>query len=121
MRVIVIVERTREEKEENRLAVIAANMPLLDSNAGFPLLRLCLPTVSETIIQLSKEKNVCLTKEEARVTLVFRNVFLVLSMLSSRSTIRAATDHLDIYYIYMRVCLLLALSAYMHIYVCLDG
>jgi hypothetical protein len=47
MRVIVIVGRTREEKEEteeNRLAVTAANMPLLDSNAGFPLLRLRLHT-----------------------------------------------------------------------------
>jgi hypothetical protein len=120
MRVIVIVGRTREEKEEteeNRLAVTAANMPLLDSNAGFPLLRLRLHTISETIIQLSKEKNVCPTKEEASVTLVFvMSSSLVLSMLSSRSIIRAAADHLDIYiYIYMRVCLLLALSTYIHI------
>lgn len=116
MRVIVIVGRTREEKEEteeNRLAVTAANMPLLDSNAGFPLLRLRLHTISETIIQLSKEKNVCPTKEEASVTLVFvMSYSLVLSMLSSRSIIRAAADHLDIY---MRVCLLLALSTYIHI------
>lgn len=38
---LLVVERTREKKEieENRLVLSIANMLLLDSNAGFPLLR----------------------------------------------------------------------------------
>lgn len=55
---IVIEERTREETKRNRLDITAANMSLLDSNARFSLLPL--HTVRETIIPVSKEKNVCL-------------------------------------------------------------
>lgn len=57
-RVIVIEERTREETKRNRLVVTAANMSLLGSNARFSPLPL--HTVPETIIPLSKAKNVCI-------------------------------------------------------------
>jgi hypothetical protein len=123
MGAIVIAERTGEEKketEENRLVVTAANMLLLDSNAGFPLLHSRSHTVTETIIRRPKEENVRLTKEETSITQVFVMValslspsLLPLSSMGCRPILHQEQRQIIWMYIYIYIYI------YIFIYVCL--